>query len=372
MLVLVFELGLLVTGNMYVNNVLKLTVFKGRLGPAIDDYKYFPYRKIEPAIVPFEWNYETTKTTLSKEQTAYLEKYQTTAFLVIKNNKIVFENYWDNFTDSTLSNSFSMAKTVVGILIGVAINEGKVESVNDPIYKYLPEYNTDKGKRITIKHLLTMSSGINFNEDYINPFSFPAHAYYGDDILEAMSGYEPSVEPGIIWRYRGGDTQLLAFILENATGKTISEYAEEKLWKPIGATYPAYWSIDSEGGKEKASCCLNSNAKDFAKIGKLYLDTGNWQGNQIVPKNYVLESITPCNLVDSEGEVVSHYGYQWWLLNYKNKDLFYARGILGQYIIVVPEDKLIIVRLGHDRHKEKGQITPQGIYHFLDIAFDIS
>ncbi len=180
-------------------------------------------------------------------------------------------------------------------------------------------------------------------------------------------------EPGKVFKYLGGNTQLLASILEKVTGKTLSDYASEKLWIPIGAKNPAYWSLDKENGTEKASCCFNSNARDFARIGKLYLDSGKWNGKQLISLDYVLNSIKPADLVDESGKKNEKYGYQWWTIpNYKGHDIFYMRGILGQYVLCIPDKKMLVIRLGHKREKTApGQDHPGDVFHYLDAALEM-
>lgn len=268
----------------------------------------------------------------------------------------MYEQYWDGYSDASLSNSFSMAKSIVSMLVGVAIKEGKISSVEQPVGDFLPSFREGAKARIKLKHLLWMSSGLNWDESYSNPFSVTTEAYYGSDLKKVIRRLEAVAAPGQAFDYKSGDTQVLAMVLEAATGKKLSAYAEEKLWKSIGAAHDAEWSIDKPGGIEKAYCCFFSNARDFARLGKLYLHQGVWQGDTLVPPAYVQASLRPSGLVKaSDKSKVDFYGYQWWLLpQYKGQDVFYARGILGQYIIVVPEKELVIVRLGKQRGERLG------------------
>ena len=184
--------------------------------------------------------------------------------------------------------------------------------------------------------------------------------------------YKPTSEPGKKFEYLSGNTELLAFVLEKATGKKLSDYASEKLWKPMGASSNALWSLDHENGTEKAYCCINTNARDFARFGKLYLDSGRWNGKQLVNEQYVLNSIVPADLTNKEGNKIDHYGYSWWLINYKGHQIFYARGILGQYVISIPDKNLVIVRLGHKRSKEKMGEHPKDVYLYIDAALNMN
>ena len=191
-----------------------------------------------------------------------------------------------------------------------------------------------------------MSSGLNWDESYNSLFSKTTEAYYGRDLKHLVTNLEVIEEPGNVFRYMSCNTVLLSLIISKTSGITISAYAEKYLWKIIGANQPAYWSLDHNNGLEKSYCCFYSTARDFAKIGKLYMDDGKWNGRIIVPPEFVRESISPNGCIDENGLPVDYYGYHWWLMNYENHKIFYARGIFGQYIIVIPDERIIIVRLG--------------------------
>jgi len=164
-------------------------------------------------------------------------------------------------------------------------------------------------------------------------------------VYKTATGVKIVNAPGTLHKYKSGDTQLLGLIVEKATGKTLSQYAAEKLWQPLGAEHDALWSTDHDKGNEKAYCCFNSNVRDFARIGKLMLDSGKINGVPVIDSLYFANSIKPCNIPDINGTPCKYYGYQWWI-DPVHQDIFYARGILGQYIIVIPGRNTIIVRLG--------------------------
>jgi CubicO group peptidase (beta-lactamase class C family) len=193
-----------------------------------------------------------------------------------------------------------------------------------------------------------MSSGSNWDEAYANPFSVTTEAYYGSDLHKTATGVTIKKEPGTYHKYKSGDTELLGLIIEKATRKSLSQYASEKLWQPLGAEHPALWSTDKKNGNEKAFCCFNSNARDFARIGQLMLDSGRWKGNTIIDPAYYSQSITACNIQDESGRPCNYYGYQWWIAP-AYPGVFYARGILGQYTIIIPSKHIVVVRLGHKR-----------------------
>lgn len=169
-----------------------------------------------------------------------------------------------------------------------------------------------------------------------------------------MSTVKAQNEPGKVFRYKSGETQLLGMVVEKAVGKSLSQYAEEKLWKPMHATKPALWSVDNPEGIEKCYCCFNATARDFARFGLLYLHKGNWQGTQIVDTSFVEESTVPAPLLDEEGKPLDHYGLKWWVAKVENEQVFYMRGILGQYICVIPSKHIVFVRLGHKAGSKLG------------------
>ncbi|HLG39900.1 MAG TPA: serine hydrolase, partial [Chitinophagaceae bacterium] len=218
----------------------------------------------------------------------------------------------------------------------------------ETINNYLPEFKDGLAAKMKIKDLLTMSSGSNWDEAYANPFSITTEAYYGRNIKKTATRVKITKEPGTYHTYKSGDTELLGLIVEKATGKSLSEYAGEKLWQPLGAEHPALWSTDKKNGIEKAYCCFNSNARDFARIGQLMIDSGRWKGNAIIDSAYYIQSVSPCRIPDENGLDCDYYGYQWWIAP-AYRGVFYARGILGQYIIVIPSKKVVVVRLGHNR-----------------------
>lgn len=306
-----------------------------------------------------------------------LQKSGTVAFIIIKNDSTLYENYFQNRTKESQHPSFSVAKSVTSMLVGIAIDEGEIKSVKEPITNYLSELPQGKGfEKITIEHLLDMRSGIRFDEGYFNPFGNVAKYYYGRNMKKYIKKLKIQRASDQKFQYKSVNTQLLALIVENAVQKPIVKYLEEKIWKPLGMEYDASWSIDSKKHQTiKAFCCLNARARDFAKLGRLYLNKGNWNGTQIVSEKWVKQSTTFDKVKNS-----LRYSYQWWhnrQYQYKKEGLtlpevytekeytvqkdgktskqtfivspypdFFAEGILGQYIYVHPQKKIIIVRLG--------------------------
>ena len=311
----------------------------------INDHKKFQSRPLIANASSFHFH-TTNKGKFPKELNnipfdKFLEDNKTVAFLIIKNDTIQYEKYFEGYDKERIVPSFSMAKSVTSILIGCAIDDGLIKSIDEPITNYIPELKKNGFDQVTIKHLLQMTSGINFNESYINPFGDAASFYYGLNLRKEIGKMKLKAEPGKKFEYVSGNTQLLGLILERSLKeKTITSYLQDKLWTPLEMEYDASWSIDrKKNGLEKTFCCLNARARDFAKIGRLYKNKGNWNGKQIVSQKWVEESTK----FDTSDGSVSFYQYQWWLPT-PNED-FMAQGILGQFIYVNPAKDLIVVRL---------------------------
>lgn len=312
----------------------------------INDYEKFSNNTVAVS-TPKAWKTSASYNKINYPDSinTFLETLSSIGLVVVKDGELIFEKYWDGYSDSSLSGSFSVAKSITSLLIGCALKEGKIKSLQEPVGNYIPEFK--EGKRATAKiiDLLTMSSGTDFKESYANPLSVTTELYYGNNVYKTATGVNIINTPGTLHDYKSGDTQLLGLILEKATGKTLAAYASERLWQPLGAEHPALWSTDHENGHEKAYCCFNTNATDFARIGQLMLDTGKINGTAIIDSMYWANSIKPCGILDKKGNSCNYYGYQWWI-DPENPEIFYARGILGQYIICIPSKKIVIVRLG--------------------------
>ena len=318
----------------------------------IDDYSIFDNRSVL-AVQPVPWRFSADygKVNIPDTLEQYLTKLQSVGLVLVQNREIVVEKYWNGYNDSSLSNSFSVAKSITSLLIGAAIHEGKIASVNDPVGKYLPEFNEGEKAKVKIVDLLTMSSGSNWNESYANPLSETTELYYGTDVYKTATRVNIVKPPGTYHAYKSGDTQLLGLIVEKATGKSLSVYAAEKIWQPLGAEHAALWSIDKPNGNEKAYCCFNSNARDFARLGQLMLDSGKINGRAVIDSAFFRKSVAPCKIIDENNMPCNYYGYQWWIIPGR-QDIFYARGILGQYIICIPARNMVIVRLGEKRDEK--------------------
>lgn len=364
-------LALYFTGNDYVFHGFQLTYLKGQKTANIDDYPDFD-NNIIMAAAPRVWqehpqyNQIPLTDTLQKE----LDDYQTAAFIVIKNNQLLSENYYNGYAQNSLTNSFSMAKSITTMLLGKAIEQGYIKGLDQKITDFLPEYKNDPyGKRCTIGDLSAMTSGYDWDEDYYFPINPTAKAYYGTEIEQQMLSRKFVRRPGGAFTYQSGDTQLLGIILKRAlNGKSLSTYLQEEFWQPMGMELDAQWSKDQADGMEKTYCCFNSNARDFAKLGQLLLNKGQWYGKQILSPEFVETMITP-NAKAFPNSKDHVYGYSIWT-DSQHKTPFYAMlGHLGQRIIVVPSEDLVIVRLGSlkdERQPYRGILKNNDIYYYVD------
>jgi CubicO group peptidase (beta-lactamase class C family) len=342
------------SGNGYLVKGLWASYLHGNNSATIDDAMFFDTHVIEAAQQPKEWDLHRNynKAPLSPELKITLEQIQTVSFLVIQNDSILSENYWDNYSENSQTNSFSMAKSITTMLAQIAIQKGMLQGWNQKVKTILPEIKGAHADELELWHLSTMSSGLEWDEQYKDPFSVTAKAYYGDDVKELLLSLPIVDEPGKKYNYQSGSTQLLGLCITQATGKTLAQLASEWLWKPMQAKNAASWHTD-EVGTDLAYCCFNSNARDFARFGKMMLHQGNWNGTQILDTAFVK--------LATKGALAPYYGYSFWLDESHGTKVSYQRGILGQYIISIPEFNTVIVRLGHQR------IPPEDDNHSPDF-----
>ena len=343
------------------------------------DLEKFPARTIRNASPTFRFDklpadnpYASQIEAIGRDSTKenfehYLDASGTTAFLVIHDHKVLYERYFNGYDETSVNTSFSMAKSFASALVGIAIDEGYIKSVNEPITNYIPELlEQDKRfKAITIRHLLTMSSGIKYEEGGTLPWGAAADdtkTYYATDLRELALNCRIESKPGEFFEYNNYNPLLVGLILERATGMPVSRYMEKMLWKPMGMEADGSWSLDSsQSGFEKMESGVNARARDFARFGMLFAKEGNWRGKQLISQGWVEESTRP----DATTDPSSDYQYFWWVDTPDGKNHFSAQGNYGQYIYVVPEKDLVIVRLG----KEEGE---QGYGYWIDLFEELS
>ena len=368
LLLLIVVAGVYLLGYGYLFKAVRVVYATGHSTTFLDDYTYFDNRTISPSTTPQAWaltaDYNQVAETPELQNAHH--KYGTVAFLIIKGDSIWHERYFDNYNSQSKSNSFSMAKSYVSALLGRAITDGYIKGLDQPVSDFFPQYKEGLAAKLTVGDLSSMASGLDWDEAYYDPFSITTRAYFDGQFREKMLQLKITSEPGKAFEYLSGNTFLLGMVIEKATGKTLSDYLAQALWQPMGCEGDALWQLDSEeSGLEKAYCCIASNARDFARLGKLYRDHGKWNGKQLLDSAFVAKSVQPRFADHPE------YGYGWWLLDYKGIHFFMMRGHLGQYVIVNPTDKVIIVRLGHSLSDEapEGSTFPSDIYTYIDEAY---
>ena len=335
------------------------------------DYKVFPYRSIENGSTysfiergdqetPYQVEYRYKDGMKTEVLEDLIKRTGTHAFLILKDDQLIYETYLGSSRED-INTSFSVAKSFTSALIGAAIADGFIGSVDDPVIQYIPEIAGRGLDTLTIRNLLRMDTGIRYRseDDILIPFSDDALTYYPPDLRRVAFSVQPGkTSIGLAFHYNNFHPLLEGIILERATDMHVAEYMQERLWKPMGAEFPASWSIDSEkSGFEKMESGINARAVDFARFGLLYLHDGIWNGQQILPIGWISASTKPdptdkrsFEVAQSWKEMGGYYGYHWWGM--KNADGTYdfaARGNLGQMIYVAPRKNMVIVRLGDER-----------------------
>ncbi|NRD18467.1 serine hydrolase [Winogradskyella eckloniae] len=343
--------ALYITDTDYLLKAVRTIYLTGHSTAYLEDYKKFDNQSIAGSSTPQPWpnhkNYNTVEATDALKKAH--NDWKSIAYVIIKNDSVWFEEYYDGFNANSKTNSFSMAKSYVSGLMFKAIQDGYIKSIDQPVCDFLPAFCDGNAAKMTVGDLSSMASGTNWDEAYYSPLSITTRAYFDDDLAKVMNGLKMEKDPGQAFKYASGDTQMLAMVVEKATGKKLYTYLEESFWKPLGSENETLWQVDSEDHDlVKAYCCIASNAKDFARYGKLFKDHGKWNGKTILDSTFVAKSITPRFSESPE------YGYGWWLKKQFGKDFFMMRGHLGQYVIVQPEDNIIIVRLGHKKSPDAG------------------
>ncbi len=276
----------------------------------------------------------------------FLEKNDTRAFLVVRDDKVVYERYFDGASAATLFPDFSVSKTITALLVGCAIADGLVESVDRPIAEYVPDLRgRPRYDRITVEQLLRMTPGLDFREDSVSG----AVLYYTTDFPSLLYSYEAKWPPGTHYLYGSLSTAILWDVLHRRlAGRTVSDYFAARVWAPLGAEAPATWSLDSaSSGAEKLFGGFNATARDHARLGLLYLHGGEISGKRIVPEQWVRDSLEPdptAGRVHTTDGWVRRGKYEWFLT--MDGRAYFAKGYHGQYVFVVPDRRTVFVRFG--------------------------
>ena len=330
-------------------SMISLVIRSQNTKASIDDYKFFDNVEIKRSDSLFEWPKHNLYNQIGSSKTldSVHKKNETVAFLIIKNDSIIKEDYFLGYDENSMTNSYSMSKSIISFLFLKSVEQGTIPSLNSKLTDYFPAFNESNGGNVTLSDLSTMSSGLVWEENYKDLMGITAQAYVTKDLNKLMMGSKFSGMSGDKFKYLSGNTQLLAMAIEKANNSTIPELTYKWLWDPMGAKNDALWMIDSkEKNMTKAYCCLSSNAKDFAKVGLVYKNFGTINKQKIIDSSFVSMSIKPrfnSNPI---------YGYGLWVGKQNNIDFFSLRGHQGQYVIVIPKEDVIIVRLG--KRKSRG------------------
>ena len=322
--------------------------------PQSDDAFHFPESKIDLGKV--EYGHQNKIRHLDE----FLSRSKSTGILVIKDGEIRYEKYFQGYDKESRATSFSVAKSFTSALIGFAVEDGLIDSVDDPVVKYLPAFKDSGFSSASIKDLLQMSSGIRFNESTAfrdaEVLRFSMDIFMGRPVTDITREFTQESEPGRKFHYASINTQVLGLILEQTTGMKVAEYASKKLWNPLGMEFDGYWNTDAHGS-ELTWIGLNMPLRDYAKFGMLYLQDGRWQGQQLLDRDWVAQSTLPNKPYLMRGKVQNNdlelnwgYQYQWWLPKHEDEEFgdYSAIGLRGQYVYVNPKDNVVIVKTSAD------------------------
>lgn len=280
--------------------------------------------------------------------------------LVLKDGKNVFERYGLGNDENSLWVSFSMAKSVVSMLMGAAIKDGYIDSVDDKVTDYLPQMKGSAYDQVSIRNVLQMASGVQWNEDYTDPNSDVASSPNNlVDLFHFLGSKERVAEPGERFNYNTGETNLAGAILRAAIGNNLATYLTYKIWQPFGMESNATWQTHGLGNGELGGCCINATLRDFGRLGLFAMSSGVLaDGTQVLPNNWMQESTTP-----SKGS--AQYGYLWWL---ENDGVFRASGIFGQGIYINPANNLVVVALSAWRTAQGAEYAAHrdGVFRAID------
>jgi CubicO group peptidase (beta-lactamase class C family) len=341
--------------------------------PVSDNPYTFPRRDF---VLPETFFFDGEQRLLSEE----LEHYKTDGLIVLHNGNLLYENYWNNNSATSKHIAFSVTKSFVSALVGIAVDEGLIDNIEDPITKYLSDFNGTGYEGVRIKDILQMSSGVDFNEDYADPKSdinrFGRATARGSSFRDFAKSLERGREPGTYHHYVSIDTQVLGFLLAEVTGMPLKEYLYKKIWNKIGMEDDAFFIVDNNG-VEMALGGLNATLRDYAKFGELYLNRGKWNGEQVVPASWVDASHTNDgpHLKPGESELSSSpwgYGLQWWVPGFPDTD-YTASGVYNQYIYIDPLTNVVIAKTSsnHRYTSEKEYSKAAHVAMFRAIAESI-
>jgi CubicO group peptidase (beta-lactamase class C family) len=326
-----------------------------------------PSRLVRVAEPRITWQFENVDLTLDD----YLARNPTTGLLIARGDTILVERYQYGRTDRDRLTSWSMAKTVTAMLIGIAVGERFIRSVDDPAATYVPELAGTEYGRTSLRHLLQMSSGVRFSEQYtgsddVSQLAANTFGLDGPGGPSAVTPFNERTAPaGTKFSYASAETQVLGLVLTRATGRPVADYLEQKIWQPMGAEADATWLVDNSG-QEATYCCLNAVLRDYARLGLLLAYDGNWRGRQLIPAAWLMDATTvhadQPHLRPGVASPVLGYGYQTWIVPGPRR-MFLLWGVRGQRIIVDPQSKLVMVNTAvHRQAIDVGPLREMGAF----------
>lgn len=373
LVLLLLAAGLQFSGHSYIWRALAGTYLQGHRTAYIDDSRNFDQRLVAKGVsVAWPKDPRYNQKPLDVETRDYLNRYGSAAFLVIQKGALVHEEYFAPYNAQSLTNSFSMAKTITTLQTGLAVKQGFISSFDAPLTEQIQEYANDtRGQKATIAQLAAMKSGHEWEENYYLPLNMTTDLYFGKNAEALVLSHGFEREPGSEYEYSSGSTQLLGVFLKRALqakepGLTVSQHLSRSLWQPLGMENDAIYTMDRpevEGGMERTYCCVFASARDFARFGQLLLQDGQWNGQVLLDKAFIARMRQP--------DLQPYYGHSLWM-DWTYKHPFYLmQGHEGQYVIVVPSLELVVVRTG--QHRDKKTLGPNGklpleIYRFVDQA----
>ncbi len=332
--------------------------------PKPDDFKHFPAREIKMGSSAFHFVEKSGANPVFREipmavnptHLASLEDIlrsdKTTAMLIIRNDTIRYEQYFDGWDKTMLMNSLSISKSFVSLLLGIAISEGYIKNEAEPITRFVPELKAAGFDKICLADLLNMRSGIKFNNGWFIPYTNEATYYYGRDLMLFLKHLRLKEPAGVHFEYKSVNTQLLSLAIARATHRSLSAYLQEKLWIPLGMESDASWSVFDRDSIERSFCCINATVRDFAKLGKLCLQQGQWEGRTVVPAEWMAK----CTHPSLDGQ--TNYSYHFWLYQ---DGTYAANGYMGQYVFVNPKTNTIVVRMG----RQERNVDWERMFYYL-------
>ena len=361
-------LFLVATDRSYLFTAVRTIWLRGQTDAGIHDFTVQPTRNIKAGMHQ-AWPRSDKYNTVAPSESIleHHKDYKTTAFLIIKDGELVSEHYYNGSHAQDVSSIWSVSKSFITFAILKAVEQGLIDSVDDPVKKYIPEWPVEQTPTLTLRHLASMSAGLYWEEMDHSPFSLIAQFTFDDDIAPLTINTLPAIgNPGDVQHYNSGGTQLLGTILLRVlNGKDIATYISESFWQPLGMQQDGMYVLDRENGNERVFGGMVASALDMAKFGQLILNNGEWNGNQILSTEHIeLIKTIPYNN--------RTYGYGLWISEYNGDPIYHMEGFLGQKNIIYPKHNLLITRLGHQMipREELEDISPQ-VAIFIEEALRV-